>query len=149
MARRVGDDELAQGCRKIAVGHIDGDALLALGLQAVGQQREIDAVAGHALVLSARDGVELVGEDALAVVQQSADQRRLAVVDRTGGDQPQHAVVGAGQERIVQSVHACPQWARQARRCSGAGRLRSSLRVCGVPSTPRRSGRPSGWRRAR
>src|SRR5690606_19375202 len=34
---------------------------------------------------------QLVGEDALAVIQQAADQGALAVVDRTGGDEAQQA----------------------------------------------------------
>ena len=41
MARRVGDDELALVGGEVAVGHVDGDALLALGLQAVHQQRQV------------------------------------------------------------------------------------------------------------
>ncbi len=38
VARRISDDELAARGREIAVRHVDRDALLALGLQAVGQQ---------------------------------------------------------------------------------------------------------------
>ena len=38
---RVGDDELALGRGEVAVGHVDRDALLALGAQAVGQQRQV------------------------------------------------------------------------------------------------------------
>ena len=40
VARRIGDDELAARRREVAVGDVDGDPLLALGLQAVDQQRE-------------------------------------------------------------------------------------------------------------
>ena len=43
--RRVGDDELAPRRGEIAVRDVDGDALLALGAQAVGQQRKIDGPA--------------------------------------------------------------------------------------------------------
>ena len=39
---RVGDDELAPGRGEVAVGHVDGDALLPLGLQTVGEEGEID-----------------------------------------------------------------------------------------------------------
>ena len=42
VARRVGDDELALLGREEAVGDVDGDALLALGGEAVDQQREVD-----------------------------------------------------------------------------------------------------------
>jgi hypothetical protein len=33
---------------EVAVGHVDGDALLAFGLQAVGEQAQVDRVAGRA-----------------------------------------------------------------------------------------------------
>jgi hypothetical protein len=42
VARTVGDDEPPPRRREVAVGDVDGDALLALGAQAVGQQREVD-----------------------------------------------------------------------------------------------------------
>ena len=38
----IGDDELALRRGEVAIGDVDGDALLAFGAQAVGQQREID-----------------------------------------------------------------------------------------------------------
>ena len=45
VAGRVGDDELAPLGGEEAVGDVDGDALLALGGQAVDQQREVELVA--------------------------------------------------------------------------------------------------------
>ncbi len=45
MAGGVGDDELALLRGEKAVGDVDGDALLALGLEAVDEEREIDVVA--------------------------------------------------------------------------------------------------------
>ena len=42
VARRVGEDELAARGREVAVGDVDRDALLALGPQAVGEEREVD-----------------------------------------------------------------------------------------------------------
>ena len=63
---------------KIAVGHVDGDALFALGLQAIDQQRQIDIAAGSAeLGADPADGGELVFVDHLGVVQQAADQGAL------------------------------------------------------------------------
>ena len=62
--------------RERAVGDVDRDALLALGAQAVGEQREVEPV-DRALL----DVRELVGQDGLGVVEQAADQGRLAVVD--------------------------------------------------------------------
>ena len=46
---RIGDDEGAARGREKAIGDVDGDALLALGLEPVDQQREIDIVAGGAV----------------------------------------------------------------------------------------------------
>jgi hypothetical protein len=45
VAGRVGDDEFAAVGGEEAVGDVDRDALLALGGQAVDQQREIDVLA--------------------------------------------------------------------------------------------------------
>ncbi len=44
VARRVGDDELAPLGGEVAVRDVDGDALLALGAQAVGEQRQVGAL---------------------------------------------------------------------------------------------------------
>ncbi|OPZ55639.1 MAG: hypothetical protein BWY91_00893 [bacterium ADurb.BinA028] len=78
--RSVGEDVGAGGGREVAVGHVDGDALLPLGAQAVGEQSEVGGlqapVAAHPL-----DGGELVGEDRLGVVQEATDKGGLAVVD--------------------------------------------------------------------
>ena len=78
VAGRVGQDERAPRGGEVAVGDVDGDALLALGAQAVGQAREVELAVAPAQV------VELVGEDRLGVVQQAPDERRLAVVDAAG-----------------------------------------------------------------
>jgi hypothetical protein len=44
VAGRVRDDELAPRRREVAVRDVDRDALLALGPQAVGEQRQVDVV---------------------------------------------------------------------------------------------------------
>ena len=46
VAGRIGQDEFAARGREIAVRHVDRDALLALGAEAVGEQREIDRTGG-------------------------------------------------------------------------------------------------------
>ena len=46
---RVGDDEAPLGGGEVAVGDVDRDPLLALGAQAVGQQREVEEVVAHPL----------------------------------------------------------------------------------------------------
>ena len=67
VSRRIRDDELAQRGGEVAIGDIDRDALLALGGQAIGEQRQVERLA--ALLRRARHGGELVGENCLGVVQ--------------------------------------------------------------------------------
>ena len=79
---------------KIAIGDVDGDALLALGLQTIHQKREIDVVAGGAVLLGiAFERRQMVLEQQLAVVEQPADQRRFAVVDAAAGEESQQRLV--------------------------------------------------------
>ena len=87
--RRVGDDELALVGREEAIGDIDGDALLTLGLQAIDQQRQIDLAGGTALLGIAGDGGQLIFIDHLGVVKQATDQGRLAVIHAAAGDETQ------------------------------------------------------------
>ena len=105
VAGRVGDDELALGGGEEAIGDIDGDALLALGLQAIDQQREIDVLAGGAVLgagIAFQRG-QLVFEDQLGVVEQAADQRRLAVIDRAAGQEAQQRLLLL----LVEIVRSC------------------------------------------
>ena len=88
VARRVGELEAAARRDERAVRDVDRDPLLALGAQAVGQQREVD-VAVAAALRRLLDVLHLVDEDLLRVVEQPADQRRLAVVDRAARDEAQ------------------------------------------------------------
>ena len=76
MTRGVGDDELAGLGRKVAIGHVNGDALFAFSFQTVGQQRQIDGGASGTLF----QRVQLVGQDGAAVKQQAANQGALAIV---------------------------------------------------------------------
>jgi len=58
---RIGDDKGTPRRGEETVGDVDGDALLALGFQAVDQQCEVDVVALSADLLAvAFQGVELV-----------------------------------------------------------------------------------------
>ena len=133
VARAVGDDEAPPRGREVAVGDVDRDALLALGAQAVGQQREVD-LAVATLARDLGDMLELVLEDLLGVKQQAADQRALAVVDRTRGREAQ-------------------QIERHRRRRSGelgvGGHLRSIRLFCGLPWRLLRFCRRRGFRRVR
>ena len=88
VAGGVGEDEFAPGGLEVAVGDIDGDALLALGAEAVGKQGEVDVV--HAArAARALDRFHLVDECLAGVEEQAADQGALAVVDGAGGGEPE------------------------------------------------------------
>ncbi|MNS08655.1 hypothetical protein D3C72_401210 [compost metagenome] len=94
VAGGVGDDELALVGGKEAISHIDGDALLALGAQAVDQQGEIQFVTlGAELFRVGFELAKLVLEQYLGFIQQSADQGALAVVDTATGDEAQQLLV--------------------------------------------------------
>ncbi len=96
MAGRVGDDELALVGREVAVGDVDGDALLALGHQPVGEQGEVDAPVAERR--GALDRLELVLVDGARVVEQPPDERRLAVVDRAHRDEAQELLLLVARE---------------------------------------------------
>src|SRR2546423_13038538 len=86
MARCVGDLEPAARSDERAICDIDRDALFALGTEAVREQREVDVSVASAL-RRLLDVLHLVDEDLLRVIEQPADQRRLAVVDRAARDE--------------------------------------------------------------
>ena len=89
--RGVGDDELPLGRGEVAVSHVNGDALLPLGAEAVGQQGQVGPVCA-ALGGGLLDAFELVLEDGLAVVQKATDQRALAVVDAACRDEAKESL---------------------------------------------------------
>jgi hypothetical protein len=88
VAGRVGDDELARGRGEVAVRDVDRDPLLALGGEAVEQQRVVDLAVARARPpgVGLQRG-QLVLEDQLRLPQQAADQRALAVVDAAAGEE--------------------------------------------------------------
>ena len=158
MAGGVGDDELAPGGGEVAIRHVDGDALLALGLQAIDQEREVHATAlgaDGAAVLA--DGIELVLVDHPRVVQQAADERALAVVDAAAGEKAQDllalVLLEVGEDVGLDEVGGM---AHGPAPVSQAGRLRAwrSTRWFGatpaIRNTPRASSAPwTRWRRSR
>ena len=92
VARRVCHDELALIGREEAVGHINGDALLALCGQTIDQQREIQLAALRADFLGVRDQCfHLILEEHLGLIQQAPDQRALTVIHAAAGDEAQKA----------------------------------------------------------
>ena len=91
VAGGVGDDEFAFWGGKVAVGYVDGDALFALGGQAVGKAGEI----GNFAVL--RGLVELgylVGQQGFAVVKQAVDEGGFAVVNAACRDEAEQGGCG-------------------------------------------------------
>ena len=113
VAGRVGDDELAFPGREEAVGDVDGDALLALGGEAVDEEGEVDGLALRAVAPGVGfEGRELVFEDHLRIVEEAPDQGGLAVIDRAAGDEAEQGFllvrleIGAdvfGDEIVVQA----------------------------------------------
>ena len=76
MARRIGDNEFAFFSSEKAIGHINGNALLALSRQPVNQKGEINSFALRAGFFGRRfQGAELVVENHFAVIEQAPDQR--------------------------------------------------------------------------
>ena len=80
VARCVANDELAAGGAEITVGHVNRDALFALGAEPVGEQRQI----GFATL---GDAGQMVQHDRAAVHQQAANQRAFAIIYRATGDE--------------------------------------------------------------
>ncbi len=92
VAWAVDDDEAARLGVEVAPGDVDGDALLALGDEAVDEQAEIGMRAAAGGAAGALQRLALVVVEVGGIPQQPADQRRLAVVDRSAGQQMQDAV---------------------------------------------------------
>ena len=111
VAGGVGDDELAALGGEVAVGDVDGDALLALGAEAVGELGEVDGGAGGAWRgdLSGY-GADVVFVDVARVVEQAADERGLAVVDAACGGEAEQVFVALYLEELFDdevSVFGC------------------------------------------
>ena len=95
MAGRIGDDELPPRRRKIAVGDVDGDLLLALGLQSVDQQGKVErrCPAGARTALAMPGALHLILEHQMRIVEETADQRAFAVVHAAAGEKAQEAAI--------------------------------------------------------
>ena len=87
MPRRVRADKAAVVRREIAVSHIDRDALLALGDEAVQEQRVVDSPAAAADFRVEHESFFLVGIEQFRIVEQMPDERRFAIVDTAAGNE--------------------------------------------------------------
>ena len=100
MTRRISDDEMAARCREITIGDVDGDALLALGLETVEQKREIDILAGRTVLTGiALQRGHMIVEDQTLLIKQPPDQRRLSVINGTTGEKAKRRP--RRQQRVV------------------------------------------------
>ena len=101
VAGRVGDDEAAVRRGEEAVGDVDGDALLALRLQPVDEQREVDVLAVRAVLLGiALQLGDLVLHQEVGIVEQAPDQGGFAVVDAAAGEDAQRVGGSGGAHRL-------------------------------------------------
>ena len=96
VAGAIDDDEAARCGVEVAPGDVDGDALLALGDEAIEQQAKIWMRAAGRRVGRAIDRLALVVIEIGGVPQETADQRRLAIVDRPARQQVQDTVEAPG-----------------------------------------------------
>jgi hypothetical protein len=91
VARRVDDRVVARGRLEPDLAGVDGDALVALGLEGVHQERPFErhpAPVAHRL-----DGLELAVGQAAGLVEQAPHQRRLAMVDMADDDDAQEVAL--------------------------------------------------------
>jgi hypothetical protein len=99
----VGDDELPARRREIPPGHVDGDPLLALGLQAVDEEGEVEREAARAEPRRVGAGrLEMVVVDAVPVVEEPPDQGALPVVDAPRRQEPQEAPLPVRGEEVAE-----------------------------------------------
>ena len=81
VARRVDQDDVARRGAEADLAGVERDALVALGLQRVEQERPFER---HAAPLADRlQRIDLAVRQAAGLVQQPSDQRRLAMIDVT------------------------------------------------------------------
>ena len=87
VSRCIDDDVLAAGGLEGNAAHIDGDALIALRLERIQQERPL-----HTLAAAFGDGANLLDlafRQRPGFIQQAADEGRFAVVDMADDDQLQ------------------------------------------------------------
>jgi hypothetical protein len=92
VAGSIGNDELALWRREVSIRDVDGDALLAFRLQAVSQKREVDR-SGRSVHRRLLHRCQLVFVNALRIVEQPPNQRRLTVIHTAGCGKPQELLL--------------------------------------------------------
>jgi len=84
VAGGIGDAEFAGGSGEEAIGDVYGDALLAFGVETVGEKGEVD-LAAAAVDLALFDSFDLVFVGTFGVEEEAADESALTVVNAAGG----------------------------------------------------------------
>jgi hypothetical protein len=107
MAGRVGDDELAPLGVEIAVRDVDGDALLALGFKAVGEEGEIDPFPAATFVIALRSR-HLIFKRSARVDKETTDQGGLPVVDAARSNEPKKTDAQKYPSRFLSSIVFAP-----------------------------------------
>ena len=97
VAGAVDDDEAPRVGVEIAPRDVDGDALLALGDEPIDEETEVGLPAAARGAAGAFQRLALVVVEVRGIPQQAANQRRLAIVDRTTRQQVQNAVELVGR----------------------------------------------------
>ena len=103
MSGSVGNDELASIGAEVAIGHVNGDTLLALGLQSVKQQGIVNLSCtgiAHPLAVALQGG-ELVLIEFLAVEKQTSNQRALSIIDTARGEQSKQILFLVGIKKCL------------------------------------------------
>jgi hypothetical protein len=84
----------------VTVGDVDGDLLLALGGQAIGEQGEVQLLAAGPGPLGVdAQRLQLIGIQGMGLVEQPPDQRALAVVDRAAQQEAQQRLALLGLQQ--------------------------------------------------
>ena len=84
----VGNYKLARRGGGVAVGHVNGDALVALGTKTISHEAEVE-VTDATLGRSSCYGLELVVEELTGVDEESTNERRLSVIHTADGGKTQ------------------------------------------------------------
>src|SRR4029077_7277963 len=85
-------DEFSAWRFKIAIGHVNRNALFALGAQTVSQQRKIHGARGAIDAAFLHSG-KLILEHGLGVMKQPANQRRFAIIHAAGRRESQQLLL--------------------------------------------------------
>ena len=84
----IGQDELPDRSGEVAVRDVDGDALLTLGPQAVGEQSKIGSIQTLALAYPL-NMIKSVDQHGVGVEKESTHQSRFAIINRARRSEPQ------------------------------------------------------------